>query len=155
LGGGAKHTQHTATNNAGHHKLPAGESTARISIVNLTNPAAHDSSTTTQTTTQTTQTSTDSSTSIEGCLNGSAGSFTLTDQSGKTWQLAGDTAKLGDHVGHQLRISGTDNSGSASSPSSGAGSSASSSGAMGSSSGQSTFTVKKVRMISSSCSTSK
>jgi hypothetical protein len=118
-------------------------------------PTTPDSSTTTQTTTQTTQTSTDSSTSIEGCLNGSAGSFTLTDQSGKTWQLAGDTAKLGDHVGHQLRISGTDNSGSASSPSSGAGSSASSSGAMGSSSGQSTFTVKKVRMISSSCSTSK
>jgi hypothetical protein len=105
------------------------------------------------TATQSTQTSADSSTSIEGCLNGSAGSFTLTDQSGKTWQLAGDTAKLGDHVGHQLRISGTDNSGSASSPNSGAGSSASSSGV--GSSGQSTFTVRKVRMISSSCSTSK
>src|SRR5882672_12069269 len=52
------------------------------------------------------QTSTDSSTAIEGCLSGSAGSFTLTDQSGKAWQLAGDTSKLSDHVGHQLRIMG-------------------------------------------------
>src|SRR5438270_13619355 len=74
------------------------------------------SSTTNQTTTtQTTQTSSDSSNSIEGCLSGSAGNWTLTDQSGKTWQLAGDTSKLSDHVGHQVRITGSgDNSGSAS-----------------------------------------
>ena len=118
------------------------------------------SSTTTQTTTtQTTQTSTDSSTSIEGCLSGSAGNFTLTDQSGKTYQLAGDTSKLSDHVGHQVRLMGTDNSSSASgssnpsssSPSSGAGGS----GAGSSSGTQSTFTVNKVKMISSTCSTSK
>lgn len=121
-------------------------------------PAAPDSSSTTTqtTTTQTTQTSTDSSTAIEGCLSGSAGSFTLTDQSGKAWQLAGDTSKLSDHVGHQVRIMGSDASGSAAgaNPSSGAGSSAASSGG-GASSGSSTFTVKKVKMISSSCSTSK
>ena len=118
------------------------------------------SSTTTQTTTtQTTQTSNDSSTSIEGCLSGSAGNWTLTDQSGKTWQLAGDTSKLSDHVGHQVRLMGTDNSSSASgssspnssSPSSGAGAA----GAGSSSGSQSTFTVKNVKMISSSCSTSK
>ena len=80
-------------------------------------PATPDtSSTTTQTTTtQTTQTSTNSGNSIEGCLNGSAGNWTLTDQTGKTWQLAGDTSKLSDHVGHQIRIMGTDNSSSASS----------------------------------------
>ena len=79
-------------------------------------PAAPDtSSTTTQTTTtQTTQTSSDSGNSIEGCLNGSAGNWTLTDQSGKTYQLSGDTSKLSDHVGHQVRIMGTDNSSSAS-----------------------------------------
>lgn len=117
-------------------------------------PAAPDtSSTTTQTTTtQTTQTSSNSSTSIEGCLSGSAGNFTLTDQSGKTYQLAGDTSKLSDHVGHQVRLMGTDNSSSAS------GSSPSGAGATGagSSSGtQSTFTVNKVKMISSTCSTSK
>ena len=116
-------------------------------------PAAPDaSSTTTQTTTtQTTQTSSDSASSIEGCLSGSAGSWTLTDQSGKTYQLAGDTSKLSDHVGHQVRISGTDNSSSASSsgstPSSGA------TGAGPSSGSQPTFTVQKVKMISSTCST--
>jgi hypothetical protein len=121
-------------------------------------PAAPDaSSTTTQTTTtQTTQTSSDSGNSIEGCLNGSAGNWTLTDQSGKTWQLSGDTSKLSDHVGHQVRIMGTDNSSSASSSGS-AGSSPNSSatGAGASSGSQSTFTVNKVKMISSTCSTSK
>src|SRR5579864_6438531 len=118
------------------------------------------SSTTTQTTTtQTTQTSNDSSTSIEGCLSGSAGNFTLTDQSGKTYQLAGDTSKLSDHVGHQVRIMGSDSSSSASGSSSPSSSSPSSSagatGAGSSSGAQPTFTVKNVKMISSTCSTSK
>ena len=76
---------------------------------------------------------------IEGCLAGSAGSFTLTDSSGKTYQLAGDTAKLSEHVGHTLRISGSPKSAGAD-PQEGA---------------QPTFTVEKVKMISSSCSTSK
>ena len=91
--------------------------------------------------------------SIEGCLNGSAGSWTLTDQSGKTWQLAGDTSKLGDHVGHQVRLMGSE----ASKPPSGdAGSSTAPASDAGASSGsQTTFTVKKVRMISSSCPASK
>ena len=117
------------------------------------------SSTTTQTTTtQTTQTSSDSSTSIEGCLSGSAGNWTLTDQSGKTWQLAGDTSKLSDHVGHQVRLMGADNSSSASgssSPSSSNPSSSAGAAGAGSSGTQSTFTVNKVKMISSTCSTSK
>ncbi|HEX3091925.1 MAG TPA: hypothetical protein VHW72_04835 [Candidatus Angelobacter sp.] len=121
-------------------------------------PATPDtSSTTTQTTTtQTTQTSSNSSTSIEGCLSGSAGNWTLTDQSGKTWQLAGDTSKLSDHVGHQVRLMGSDNSSSASgSSSSRPSSSAGATGASSSSGTQSTFTVNKVKMISSTCSTSK
>jgi len=122
------------------------------------------SSTTTQTTTtQTTQTSSNNSTSIEGCLSGSAGNWTLTDQSGKTWQLAGDTSKLSDHVGHQVRLMGTDNSSSASgssspsssNPSSSSPSSTTGAGAGSSSGTQSTFTVNKVKMISSTCSTSK
>jgi hypothetical protein len=122
-------------------------------------PAAPDaSSTTTQTTTtQTKQTSSDSSNSIEGCLNGSAGNWTLTDQAGKTWQLSGDTSKLSDHVGHQVRLMGADNSSSASgssSPSSANPSSSAGATGAGSSSGsQSTFTVQKVKMISSSCPT--
>lgn len=139
------------------------QSTSPSSTSPSQQPAAPDtSSTTTQTTTtQTTQTSSNSSTSIEGCLSGSAGNWTLTDQSGKTWQLAGDTSKLSDHVGHQVRLMGSDNSSSASgasgssSPSSSSPSSSTGAGAGSSSGTQSTFTVNKVKMISSTCSTSK
>lgn len=74
--------------------------------------------------------------SVEGCVSGSAGNYTLTDASGKTYQLAGDTSKLGDHVGHQVRITGEEASGA---------------GAAASAGGSSTITVKKVKMISSSC----
>lgn len=136
----------------------SSQSTSPSSTTPSQQPATPDtSSTTTQTTTtQTTQTSTDNGTSIEGCLGGSAGNWTLTDQSGKTWQLAGDTSKLSDHVGHQVRITGSEAGGSASTsgPSSGAGAGAATAG--GAASGaQSTFTVKKVKMISSSCPTNK
>jgi hypothetical protein len=46
-------------------------------------------------------------TTVQGCLSGSAGGFTLTDSSGIAYQLAGDTAKLTDHVGHEVEITGT------------------------------------------------
>lgn len=98
------------------------------------------------------QTSADNSTAIEGCLSGSSGSYTLTDQSGKAWQLAGDTSKLTEHVGHQVRLMGSSADSSAASTGSGSSASAGS----GSSSGTgSSFTVKKVKMISATCSTSK
>ena len=136
----------------------SSQSTSPSSTTPSQQPATPDtSSTTTQTTTtQTTQTSTDNGTSIEGCLGGSAGNWTLTDQSGKTWQLAGDTSKLSDHVGHQVRITGSEAGGAASTsgPSSGAGAGAATAGGAGSGA-QSTFTVKKVKMISSSCPTNK
>ena len=44
---------------------------------------------------------------IEGCLAGSAGSFTLTDTAGKSYQLQGDTSKLTDLVGKQVSMKGT------------------------------------------------
>jgi hypothetical protein len=57
---------------------------------------------------------------IEGCLSGSAGSFTLTDTAGKSYQLQGDTSKLADQVGHQVAIKGTQNAtASATTPSGG------------------------------------
>ncbi len=133
------------------------QSTSPSSTSPSQQPAAPDSSSTTTqtTTTQTTQTSSDSSNSIEGCLSGSAGNWTLTDQSGKTYQLSGDTSKLSDHVGHQVRLMGTDNSSSASNSSSGSMGGSSTATGTGSSSGsQPTFTVQKVKMISSSCPTS-
>ena len=44
--------------------------------------------------------------SIEGCLSGAANTFTLTDATGKTYELLGDTSGLNQNVGHQVRISG-------------------------------------------------
>lgn len=75
---------------------------------------------------------------VEGCIGGSAGSYTLTDKSGKTYQLAGDTSKLGDHVGHDVKITG---------------SMASAAGAAAASAGGATptLTVKKVKMVSATC----
>jgi hypothetical protein len=75
--------------------------------------------------------------SVEGCIGGSTGAYTLTDASGKTYQLAGDTSKLGEHVGHSVQIWGAEEPSTA--------------GAAASTSAQSTITVKKVKMLASSC----
>jgi hypothetical protein len=75
---------------------------------------------------------------VEGCLGGSAGAYTLTDTSGKTYQLAGDTSKLGDHVGHQVKVTGTVASAAGAAASSAAGATP-------------TLTVKKVKMLSATC----
>lgn len=130
---------------------PAQQPSTDQSSPSAASPAqSSPSSTTTQsTTTQTTETS--NGTSIEGCLAGSSGSYTLTDSTGKSWQLAGDTSKLTEHVGHQVRLTGSEAGGAGSS----GGSSASAGAGASGSSGQSTFTVQKVKMISSSCPTSK
>jgi Protein of unknown function (DUF5818) len=137
---------------------PGGSSapqTSPSSTAPAQQPATPDTS---QTSAQSTQTSTDSN-AIEGCVSGSAGIFTLTDATGKTYQLAGDTSKLNDHVGHQVRIKGSAGGGSASgasNPSSGAGATASAgAGAASAAGAQPTFTVEKITMISTSCPTSK
>jgi Protein of unknown function (DUF5818) len=77
-------------------------------------------------------------TTVEGCIGGSAGNYTLTDSSGKAYQLAGDTSKLGDHVGHDVKVTGTVASAAA-------GAAAAAGGATP------TLTVKKVKMVSSTC----
>ena len=79
-------------------------------------------------------------TSVKGCLQGSDGNFTLTDQSGTTYQLQGDTSKLSEHVGHEVQIMGTTSDASASSGSS---------TSQGSS--QPTLTVAKVKHLSKTC----
>ncbi len=93
-----------------------------------------------------------SQTSIEGCLSGSTGSYSLTDNSGTTYQLQGDDSKLSKHVGHEIQVKGSEGSASASpsgaSPSS---SSSTSSSSTGASAGK-TFNVTSVKMISSTCS---
>src|SRR2546423_4705149 len=87
-------------------------------------------------------------TSVEGCLQGSSGNFTLTDNSGTTYQLQGDTSKLNEHIGHEVRITGsTSASAGASASASGSDNSnnMSPSGARGS---QQTLTVEKVKHVS-------
>ena len=81
-------------------------------------------------------------------MSGSAGNFTITDASGTTYQLAGDTSKLSDHVGHEVKVWGESSGGSSASASG-------STGATSSASSQPTLNVTKVKMISSSCSNKK
>jgi Protein of unknown function (DUF5818) len=79
---------------------------------------------------------------VQGCLQGSNGTYTLTDKSGTTYQLAGDTSKFSEHVGHEVKITGTTASADATSSS------------MGSQAGgaqQPTLTVQSMKHISKTC----
>jgi len=91
------------------------------------------------------QTSAGGDTTVEGCLSGSSGSYTLAAKDGTTYQLTGDTAKLSEHVGHEVKITGTANS-AASSPSSGAASSTA-----GSTSSEKSLQVSSVKHVSKTC----
>lgn len=79
---------------------------------------------------------------VEGCLSGSSGNFTLTDKNGMSYQLTGDTAKLSEHVGHEIKVTGMSSSGATT-----GGASASSSGA----GANSTIEVSSVKHISKTC----
>jgi hypothetical protein len=83
-------------------------------------------------------------TTVEGCLSGSSGNYTLTDKHGNTYQLTGDTAKLSEHVGHEVKITGT--SSSASSASGGT-----ATGTAGASGNSQTLEVSSVKHISKTC----
>lgn len=53
-------------------------------------------------------------TSVQGCLSGSDGNFMLTDKNGSTYQLTGDTAKMSEHVGHEVKVMGSTSTASSS-----------------------------------------
>ena len=78
-------------------------------------------------------------TTVEGCLSSSGGNYMLTDKNGQVYQLTGDTAKLSDHVGHEMKITGT------TSPAKAAGES---SGSMGA---KETIDVTSFKHISKTC----
>lgn len=80
--------------------------------------------------------------SVEGCLSGSNGNFTLTDKNGTSYQLTGDSAKLSEHVGHEVKVTGT----SASASTGASGSNESSTEAAGQ-----TLQVTSVKHISKTC----
>ena len=53
-----------------------------------------------------TSTSDQGAQTVEGCLSGAADTFVLTDPTGKTYELTGDTSMLAANVGHKVRLSG-------------------------------------------------
>jgi hypothetical protein len=82
-------------------------------------------------------------TTVQGCLQGSDGNYTLTDKSGTTYQLQGDTSKLSAYVGHEVQITGSTTSAStATSPTAGTPTGATQ---------QSTLTVQNMKHISKTC----
>ncbi len=94
---------------------------------------------------QMSQSSASGESTVEGCLSGSSGSYTLTDKNGTAYQLTGDTAKLSEHVGHEVKITGTTGSGASASGSAGAPSAAGSAGS------QQTLQVSSVKHVSKTC----
>jgi hypothetical protein len=88
--------------------------------------------------------------SIEGCLMGSNGSYTLTDANGNQYQLEGNTSKLASHVNTQVQIRGSETSAESSGMSG-----RTASGATGTGTANKMFHVKSVKRISNSCSSSK
>ncbi len=82
-------------------------------------------------------------TTVEGCLSGSDGNYTLTDKSGNTYQLSGDNSMLRDHVGHDVQVTGNMAPSTASSTAGGAGSN------------QQIINVASLKHISSTCGTSR
>ena len=94
---------------------------------------------------QTGSTAAGSATSVEGCLSGSSGNYTLSDKNGNTYQLTGDTAKLSEHVGHEVKVTGT----SSSAPTTGGGATAGTTGQAGANA--QTLEVSSVKHISKTC----
>ncbi len=96
-----------------------------------------------QTGSRQTATSASGQTTVQGCLQGSDGNYTLTDKSGTTYQLQGDTSKLSAHVGHEVQITGSTTSAStATSPTTGTPAGATQ---------QPTLTVQSMKHISKTC----
>jgi hypothetical protein len=79
--------------------------------------------------------------SVEGCLGRTAGNFTVTDRTGTTYQLQlpqnADTSKLSQHIGEEVRVTGTMSGGSDTS---------------NAFSMKNTINVKKMNTIGSTCS---
>ena len=52
------------------------------------------------------QSNTQPKTTIEGCLDGAIGHYTLTDRAGTTYKLSGNAQQLNAHVGETMQVTG-------------------------------------------------
>jgi Protein of unknown function (DUF5818) len=77
---------------------------------------------------------------VTGCLSQANGQYMLTTNKGMTYQLAGDSSELANHVGHEIKVTGTE---------SGAGASANAGGQM--SANGPTLEVSSMKHISKTC----
>ena len=94
---------------------------------------------------QTGSTNANGQVTVEGCLSGSSGNYTLSDKNGNTYQLTGDTAKLSEHVGHEVKVTGTTSSASTT----GGGATAGATGQAGANA--QTLEVSSMKHISKTC----
>ncbi len=94
-------------------------------------------------------TSSGNETTVQGCLNGSGGNYMLSDKSGKTYQLEGDTSKLSAHVGQEVKVTGTE---SAAPSSASSGSQGQTTGGSAATESKATFKVSNVEQVSATCS---
>ncbi len=86
-------------------------------------------------------------TTVQGCLSGSSGSYTLTDSSGNSYQLTGNTSKLAKHVGHQIEVTGA----TSSAPSSAGGNETGAGNGGASAQQQQTLNVSSIKHLAASC----
>ncbi len=98
--------------------------------------------------------------SIEGCLGGSAGKYTLIDKAGTSYKLElpaqADTSTLDKHIGQEVRVTGAvaHAEGSASSSTPNTDTSDKSAGAMsGKSASKASIKVSKMQKVADTCST--
>lgn len=108
-----------------------------------TSQTSSNSSETSASSGQTSSATASGATTVQGCLSGSSGNFTLTDKNGNAYQLTGDTAKLSEHVGHEVKVTGTSSSASTAS-----GTASATPGAAGNSQ---TLEVSSIKHISKTC----
>jgi len=97
-------------------------------------------------------------TSIQGCLEGSSGNYTLTDQLGNVHTLQGDNAKLSQHIGQEIEVKGYQvSANNATSPSGSTPSSTSGTTSSSVSMGESpaAFQVNRITKIAITCTTRK
>ncbi len=77
---------------------------AQDNLGNSTTSRSQDQNAQTRTQSTTTQNNT-----VQGCLSGSPGNYTITDQNGTQWQVTGDDATLRSSVGREVEVRFTQN----------------------------------------------